>query len=53
MNKKLGELKVNKTADYYNELAKLLEEAGYVLVLECETTTDWYYVVAKKVEEYD
>ena len=47
MNKKLGELKVNKSADYYNKIIKALEDAGFVLVLECETTSERYYIVAE------
>lgn len=50
MNKKLGELKVNKSADYYNKMIKALEDAGFVLVLECETTSERYYIVAESEE---
>lgn len=50
MIKKLGELKIIKNADYYDKVAKVLEEAGYVLVLSCETITDRYYIVADKGE---
>lgn len=48
MNKKLAELTVNKSADYYDKVAKALENAGFVLVLDCETTTERYYIVAER-----
>ena len=47
MNKKLAELTVRKSADYYNKVVKALEAAGFVLVLDCETSTDRYYIVAE------
>ena len=51
MNKKLGELKINKSADYYDKTIKALEDAGFVLVLDCETFTDKYYTVAEREKE--
>lgn len=53
MNKKLAELTVRKSADYYNEVANALEAAGFVLVLELETTSDRHYIVAKSEDEED
>ena len=50
MIKKLGELRVNKSADYYDKIAEALEEAGFVLVLELETTAEKYYIVAESEE---
>jgi hypothetical protein len=50
MNKKLAELKVNKMADYYDKVAKALEDAGFALVLDCETTSERYYIIAKEVK---
>ena len=50
MNKKLAELTVNKSADYYDKVVKVLENAGFLLVLETETTTDRYYIVAESEE---
>lgn len=47
MNKKLAELTVKKSADYNDEIVKALEDAGFVLVLDCETTTERYYIVAE------
>ena len=51
MNKKLAELTVSKSVDYYNKVVKALEDVGFVLVLNCETTTERYYIVAEKREE--
>lgn len=51
MNKKLAELSVNKSADYYGKLVKVLEDAGFILVLEAETLTDSYYIVAESEDE--
>ena len=50
MNKKLAELKVNNSADYYNKVVKALEDAGFVLVLEFETITDRSYIIAESEE---
>jgi hypothetical protein len=51
MNKKLAELTVRKSEDYYNKIVKVLEDAGFVVVLDCETTSERYYIVAEKREE--
>lgn len=51
MTKQLGELKIKKSADYYDKVIKALEEAGFVIVLSTETTTEKYYVVAEKESE--
>lgn len=47
MIKKLGELKINKSDDYYDKIAKTLEKAGFVLVLELETYSAKHYIVAE------
>lgn len=47
MNKKLAELKVNISADYYDEIAKALENAGFLVVLDVETITEKHYIIAK------
>ena len=52
MNKRLAELTVKKSADYYNKVVKALEDAGFVIVLDCETYTEGYYIVAE-IEETD
>lgn len=51
MNKKLAELTVRKSADYYNKVVKALEDAGFVLVFDCETTTERYYIVAESEDK--
>lgn len=51
MNKKLAELTVRKSADYYNKVVKALEDAGFVIVLDCETITERYYSVAESEVE--
>lgn len=54
MYKKLAELTVNKSSDYYGKVVKALEEAGFLMVLETETTTDRYYIVAEdENKEYE
>ena len=47
MNKKLAELSVSKSADYYDKVINALKDAGFVIVLDCETTTERYYIVAE------
>lgn len=47
MNKKLAELTVRISADYYDKVVKALEDAGFVIVLDYETTTERYYSVAE------
>ena len=46
----LGKLEIRKSADYDNEVAKALKEMGFTLIIECETTTDRYYTIAKEGE---
>ncbi len=50
MNKKLAELTVKKSVDYYDKVIKALEDAGFVIILEEETLTDRYYIVAESEE---
>ena len=47
MNKKLAGLTVGKSADHYGKVVKALEDAGFVIVLDYETSTDRYYIVAE------
>ena len=47
MNKKLAELIVSKSADYYDKVVKALEDAGFIIILSTETATDSYYIVAE------
>jgi len=51
MNRELAKLTVRKLADYYDKVATALEEAGFVLVIESDTLTERYYIVAEKDEE--
>ena len=51
MNKKLAELTVRKSADYYNKVVKALEDAGFLLVLNLETTTERYYIIAESEDK--
>ena len=51
MNKKLAELTVGKSEDYYDKVVKALEDAGFVLVLECETIMERYYIVAESEDK--
>ena len=51
MNKRLAELTVRKSTDYYNNVAKALEDAGFVLVFDYETTFERYYIVAESEAE--
>ena len=51
MYKQLAELSVTKSADYYDKVVKALEDAGFVIVLKMETSTDKYYIIAEKEED--
>jgi len=49
MHKKLAELKVDTFSDYYDKVVKTLEKAGFTLVIESETTSTKYIIVADEV----
>ena len=51
MIKKLGELKVYKSSDYYDEIVKALKESGFIIVLDWEISSEKYYIVAKEDNE--
>ena len=51
MNKQLAELTVIKSADYYDKVAKVLEDAGFIMVLKVETTTERYYIIAESEDK--
>lgn len=51
MIKQLGKLEIRKSADYYDKVVKALEDAGFVIILSAETSTDKYYIVADEGEE--
>lgn len=50
MNTKFADLVVKKSADYHNEVVKALEDAGFVLTMDTETSFDTSYIVAKADE---
>ncbi len=47
MLKKLGTLKMGKYSDYLDTVVKILEEAGYVLVLTYDGVSERRYIVYK------
>ena len=51
MNKKLAEFRVSKSEDCYDKVVNALKDAGFVIVLDCETASDTYYIVAESDEE--
>lgn len=50
MNKKLASLEVNRSADYNDKVVEALENAGFVLVLDHETSLEKYYIIAESEE---
>lgn len=48
MWKKVANLQVNKNKDYYRKTVKALEDAGFMLIIETETFSDIFYVIASK-----
>lgn len=51
MIKQLGKLEIRKSADYYDKVVKALENAGFVIILSTETSTDKYYIVARSEDK--
>ena len=51
MNKKLAELTVRTSTDYFNKVVKALEDAGFVLVLDYETLAEKIYIVAEREDK--
>ena len=51
MTRKLADLTVSNSEDHYDKVVTALEEAGFVLVIESDTLTERYYIVAEKEEE--
>ena len=51
MNIKFAELIVNKSRDYNNEVVKALEDAGFILTMEVDTSFEVHYIVAKAEEQ--
>lgn len=48
---KLGELKVNKEADYYGEIVNVLEKNNFVVTKELDTLFEIHYSIAKAESE--
>ena len=46
MIKKLAELKVNNSQDYYGTIVKALEKAGFTVVEEVKTSFETHYIIA-------
>ena len=46
MLKCLGELEIRKSAYYQNTVIKALENAGLVIILSSETSTEGRYIIA-------
>lgn len=51
MIKKLGELKINTSEDYYDKIVHALEEAGFIVVLDLETFFEKHYIVAESEDK--
>jgi hypothetical protein len=52
MLQEIAELKVSTDKDYTGKVVKALEEAGFTLVLTCETFIEKHYIVAQKKEDW-
>lgn len=50
MNKKLAEIRVNKSEDYFDKVVRTLENAGFVMVLDFETTSESHYIIAEPMK---
>ena len=46
MTKKLAELKVYNSQDYYDTIIKALEKAGFTVVEEVKTSFETHYIIA-------
>lgn len=53
MNKKLAELTVRKSSDYYNKVVKTLEDAGFTVIQEQDGLIEDKYVIGDKAEGED
>lgn len=51
MNRELAELTVKSSADYDDKVVTALQDAGFIIVLRAETTTEKYYIVAESAED--
>ena len=46
MKKKLAELKVNNSEDYFGTIVKALEKAGFTVIEEVKTSFETHYIIA-------
>lgn len=46
MIKKLAELKVNNSQDYYGTIVKALEKAGFTVIEEVKCSFETHYIIA-------
>lgn len=53
MYRQLGKLEINQNDDYYDEIVKALETAGFILVLTSEISFEKHYIVAKERKEQE
>lgn len=51
MTKKLAELKVNNSQDYYGTIVKALEKADFTVVEEVKTSFETHYIIATSEEK--
>lgn len=51
MIKKMAELKIIKSADYFDSIVESLQKAGFVIVSDYETTTEQFYIIAQAESE--
>lgn len=51
MIKKLAELRVTKSADYYDSIVESLQKAGFVIVMDYETTTERFYIITQVLDK--
>ena len=51
MIKKLAELKVNNSQDYYGTIVKALEKAGFTVIEEVKTSLETHYIIATSEEK--
>ena len=47
MNREIAELTVKSSIDYNDKVVTALQDAGFIIILSAETTSDKYYIVAE------
>lgn len=53
MLKKLGTLTIKKTDDYYGNVVKTLEKAGFKILKEEESYYEVFYIIAEEIKGDD